>query len=240
MSEKKPLEGKVAVVTGAGRGIGAATARLLADKGARVALTSRTEVELVLLARSLDETGATVLPVKCDVTDETQVERLFREVRERLGPVDVLVNNAGNVLPKRLAEMDLASYRTTVDANLGSTFLCSRAALADMIPRKSGRIVNVASVSGVSGVSKFPGFTVYAAAKAAVIALTEALAQEVGESGVRVTCVSPGSVATRLLDDAAPGAKADMQPGDVARVIVWLASPEAQAVNGSNVVVWGK
>src|SRR5262249_114306 len=162
------------------------------------------------------------LPVKCDVTDETQVKRLFREVRERLGPVDVLVNNAGNVLPGPIADMSLETYRGNVDANLTSTFLCSREALADLAPPQTGPIVNVASVPGVSGVSKFPGFAAYAAAKAAVIAFTEALAAEVGASGVRVTCVSPGSVGTKLFATVAPQAKADMAPEDVARAIVWL------------------
>jgi NAD(P)-dependent dehydrogenase (short-subunit alcohol dehydrogenase family) len=236
----KPFAGQVAVVTGAGRGIGAATALLLAERGANVAIASRSEGELITVARGLADRQVVGLPIKCDVTDETQVKRLFREVRERLGPVDVLVNNAGNVLPGPIADMSLETYRGNVDANLTSAFLCSREALADMVPRKKGRIVNVASVSGVSGVSKFPGFAAYAAAKAAVIAFTEALAAEVGASGVRVTCVSPGSVDTKLLATVAPQAKADMAPDDVARAIVWLASPEAQAVNGSNLVVWGK
>jgi len=234
------MNGEVALVTGAGRGIGAATAIALAAKGASVALAARTEAELLKTAARIAQEGGTVLPVRADVSREDEVARLFREVKERLGPVTLLVNNAGTVVPERVVAMSLETWRANLDSNLLSTFLCSRAALEQMLPSKRGRIVNVASVSGVSNVPKFPGFVAYAAAKAGVISLTEALAAEVGAEGIRVICVSPGSVETALLARVAPGVKPDMQPEDVARLIVLLASGDAAPANGANVVAWGR
>lgn len=234
------LSGSVAVVTGAGRGIGAATAIELAALGARVVLTSRTETELAAIASRIAQNGGQALPVRADVTQERDVERLFREVRERFGAVTHLVNNAGTVIPGPLHEMSLEVWRTNVDTNLTSTFLCCREALKDMLPARRGKIVNVSSVSGVTNVPKFPGFVAYAAAKAGVIAFTEALAAETRPAGVRVLCVSPGSVDTALLASVAPDAKPAMSPGDMAKVIAFLASDEGSIANGSNLVVWGK
>ncbi|MBI3724792.1 SDR family oxidoreductase [bacterium] len=234
------LEGAVSVVTGSGRGIGAAVACELASLGARVALLARTTGEITEVAAQISFAGGTALPVSVDVTREEQVRLAFREVRERLGPVTHLVNNAGTVAAAPLADMTLAEWRENQDVNLTSTFLCSREALADMLPRGKGRIVNVASVSGVSNVSKFPGFVGYASAKAGVIAFTEALAAEVGEKGVRVLCVSPGAVETALLARVAPGFQAPLTPARVAKIVAFLCSEDAGAANGSNMVVWGK
>src|SRR4051794_8627637 len=148
----------VAIVTGAGRGIGAATAIELASRGMKVVLVSRTERELIETASVIARDGGAALPVVCDVAREDEVARLFREARARFGPVSLLVNNAGTAEAGELASMSLDTWRANIDTNLTSTFLCSRAALADMIPRGRGRIVNIASVSGVTNVPKFPGF----------------------------------------------------------------------------------
>ncbi len=239
--QERDLEGRVALVTGAGKGIGAAVAVQLASRGARVALAARTDGDLAKIAAFIAESGGEGLPVRCDVTDEAAVERLFREVRERLGPVDILVNNAGAALAAPFHEQPTDAWRRTLDVNLVSTLLCSRAALADMRPRGRGVIVNVASVSGVSGVEKLPGLAVYAAAKAGVIAFSEALAAEVRPQGVRVVCVSPGSVKTDGLAAVAPPEVVEqaMTPGRVAGVIAFLCTDTASAVTQANVVVWG-
>jgi 3-oxoacyl-[acyl-carrier protein] reductase len=234
------LEGAVAVVTGAGRGIGAATAIELAQRGVRVIPVSRSDGELIAVSKQISILGGEAFPVQADVTNEEQVSRLFREVRERFGAVTHLVNNAGTVAPANVASMSLATWKENLDTNLTSTFLCSRAALEQMLPRKQGRIVNVSSVSGVTNVPKFPGFVAYAAAKAGVLAFTEALAAEVGPSGVTVLAVSPGAVKTALLRRVAPEVKADMSPDDIARIVAFLCSPDAGAANGSNLIVWGK
>jgi 3-oxoacyl-[acyl-carrier protein] reductase len=234
------MKDEVALVTGAGRGIGAATAIELAARGARVALAARTESEVLATAARIAEAGGVALPLRADVTREEEVARLFREVKERLGPVTLLVNNAGTAVQDKVASMTLETWRTNLDANLTSTFLCSRAALAHMLPGRRGRIVNVSSVAGVVGVSKFPGFSAYAAAKAGMITFTEALAAEVGGEGVTVICVSPGAVETALLARVAPGVEADMRPEDVAKLIVLVASADASPANGANIVAWGR
>ncbi|MCO5165187.1 MAG: SDR family oxidoreductase [Planctomycetes bacterium] len=235
------LTGRVALVTGAGKGIGAATAVQLAAAGARVALAARTDGDLAKIAAFIHESGGEALPVRCDVTDEAAVDNLFREVGDRLGPVDVLVNNAGQALAGPFHEQATADWRRVLDANLVSTLLCARAALRDMRPRGRGVIVNVASVSGVAGVEKLPGLCVYAAAKAGVIAFSEALAAEARPHGVRVLCVSPGAVKTDGLRAVAPPELVEkaMTPGRVAGVIAFLCGDVASAVTGSNVVVWG-
>lgn len=237
----RDLEGRVAVVTGAGKGIGAAVAVQLASRGARVALAARTDADLARIAAFIAESGGEALPVRCDVTDAPSVERLFREARERLGPVDILVNNAGQALARAFHEQPPEEWRRLIDVNLVSTLLCSRAALDDMRARGKGVIVNVASVSGVAGVEKFPGLSVYAATKGAVIAFSEALAAEVRPHGVRVVCVSPGSVKTDGLAAVAPKEVVEqaMTPGRVAGVIAFLCTDAASAVTQANVVIWG-
>ncbi len=239
--EGRDLEGRVALVTGAGKGIGAAVAVQLAARGARVALAARTEGDLAKIAAFIAESGGDALPVRCDVTDEAAVARLFREAHERLGPVDILVNNAGQALAGPFHEQTTDDWRHLLDVNLVSTLLCSRAALEHMRPRGRGVIVNVASVSGVSGVEKLPGLSVYAAAKGAVIAFSEALAAEVRPLGIRVVCVSPGSVKTDGLAAVAPKEVVEqaMTPGRVAGVIAFLCTDTASAVTQANVVVWG-
>jgi NAD(P)-dependent dehydrogenase (short-subunit alcohol dehydrogenase family) len=230
---------RTAIVTGAGRGIGAAVAEELAARGDRVVLAARTLPELVGTASRISATGGVALPVRCDVTREDEVDKLFREARDRFGPVEVLVNNAGAVDPSPVASMSLEAWRATLDANLTSAFLCSRAALADMVAAKRGCIVNVSSVAGVSHIDKYPGFAAYASSKAAVIALTETLAAEVEEQGIRVLCVSPGSVETKMFAKVAPGVKAAMVPTEIARIVAFLASDDARAASGSNLVVRG-
>jgi NAD(P)-dependent dehydrogenase (short-subunit alcohol dehydrogenase family) len=231
---------EVALVTGGGRGIGAAAALELASRGARVVIVSRTERDLVATASEISQGGGAVLPIRGDVTREEDVARIFREAKERFGPVTLLVNNAGDVVPSELASMSLELWRKTLDVNVTSAFLCSREALKDMLPASRGKIINVSSVAGLTNVAKYPGFVGYASSKAALIAFTEALGAEVGPKGVQVLCVSPGSVETALLARVAPGVEAAMKPVDVARVIALLANPDSNAANGTNVVVWGR
>lgn len=227
-------------MTGAGRGIGAAAARLLAARGARVALAARTQAELEAAAGTIRAAGGEALPVPTDVARPDDVASLFDAVRARLGPVDLLVAAAGVVEAGPLAALEPPAWERLVGVNLTGVYLCARAALADMLPRGRGTIVPVASVGGVAGVPKLPGLVGYAATKAGVIGLTEALAAEVGPAGVRVVCVSPGSTRTDMLAAVAPDALGEaMAPEEVARVIALLASEEAAAVQGENVIVWG-
>lgn len=231
------MDSKIALITGAGRGIGAATARLLGSKGITVVCAARSENEINAVAAEIREAGGQALAIPCDVSQKESVEALFKKILESFGALDILINNAGTCEPCALVEMSDQVYHRVMDGNMTSTFLCSRAAVAHMLPRKTGQIINVASISGVRGSSKFPGFTAYAAAKAAVIVFTEALAAELKEAGIRVNAISPGSVDTKMLHDVAPGLEAGMSPEEVAESIAHLI--EARAINGSNLEIFG-
>ncbi|MFL5308661.1 MAG: SDR family NAD(P)-dependent oxidoreductase [Polyangia bacterium] len=215
------LDGKVAVVTGASRGIGQATARVLAEAGARVAGCAR------------HATGDTLA---CDVGNAADVDRFVADVLNRLGPPDVLVNNAGIAARSRLDETPIQTWDAVMDANLRGTFLVTRGFLPAMRARRAGRIINVASISGRQGTANL---TAYCAAKHGVVGLTRALAEEVRDEGIAVNAVCPGSVDTEMLRVGMPGAKPDMSPGDVANVIIYLAAYAPSALTGSCVDVFG-
>ncbi len=235
------LKGRCALITGGGRGVGAACARKLAREGARVVLAARSASELQAVAAELQSEGREVRWVAGDVSQEEDVAELFRVAREAFGPVEILVNNAGLLRCAPLVSMPLADWEATLAVNLTGAFLCARAALEQMLPLRRGVILNVASVSGVAGVDKFPGLVAYAASKGGLLAFSEALAAEVKGQGVRVAAISPGSVNTAMLASVAPeAAAAAMDPADVARVVAFLASDEAAAVHQANLLVWGR
>jgi NAD(P)-dependent dehydrogenase (short-subunit alcohol dehydrogenase family) len=220
--------GRVAIVTGASSGIGRATAELLASRGALVAA----------FARTATAAGLEMLAIDGDVSDPAAIERLFTETESRLGDCDILINCAGMIDPKILTEVTPEDWDRMFAVNVRGTYLASRRALPSMIAKRSGAIVNVASISGVPGPEKFPGWVSYCASKAAVIGLTEALAVEVKQYGIRVNSVSPGSVDTKMWAEASGGAPAAMTADEVAEVICFLASNRARAVNGQDVHVY--
>lgn len=215
------LTGKVAIVTGASSGIGRKTAELFEKNGARV----------VTFARSAGT-------VTGDIADPEAVERLFAVTEERFGPCDVLVNCAGMIDPAPLVETDLEQWRRMFAVNVDGIYLTCRRALPSMLARGAGAIVNVASISGVVGPEKFPGWVSYCASKGAVISLTEALAVEVKDRGVRVNAVSPGSVDTKMWEEASGGAPASMTAEEIAETILFLASDRSRPMNGQNLNVY--
>jgi 3-oxoacyl-[acyl-carrier protein] reductase len=217
------LDGKVAVVTGASRGIGRAVADGLRAAGARVAGCA---------LHADDAAGVDA----CDVRRPEDVARFARAVEGRLGAPDFLINNAGIVVRARLDEISVEDWDAVVDANLKGTFLVTRAFLPGMRARRSGRIVNVASISGRQGTA---GLSAYCAAKHGVVGLTRALAEEVRADGIPVNAVCPGSVATDMLRVGMPGAEAKMSPEDVASVVLYLLGTAPSAMTGSCVDVFG-
>jgi NAD(P)-dependent dehydrogenase (short-subunit alcohol dehydrogenase family) len=226
------FDGRVAIVTGASSGIGRRTAELLASRGARVAIMARSAEKLRAIG------GETMLAVPGDVADLADVERLFSLTESRLGKCDVLVNNAGMIDPAPLIDTTHDQWQRMFAVNVDAVFLACRRALPSMLERRRGAIVNVASISGVPGPEKFPGWVSYCASKGAVISLTEALAVEVRSRGVRVNCVSPGSVDTPMWAQASGGAPAAMTAEEVAETILFLASDRSRPMNGQNLHVY--
>ncbi|HEX9051500.1 MAG TPA: SDR family oxidoreductase [Anaeromyxobacter sp.] len=219
-----------AIVTGGGRGIGAAIARALTARGLRVTVFARTAAELERVVAD----GGAALAVAGDVRREEDVARLVATHEARLGPVDVLVNDAG-VVARGLAEaLSPAAFREVLDVNLVGPFLCARAVIPGMKARRCGRIVNVASVSATIGTV---GGSAYNASKAGVLGLTRCLAEELREHGVQCVAVSPGSTDTEMLKQTP--FEPEMTPEDVARVVVFAALDAPAAITGSNVEVHG-
>jgi NAD(P)-dependent dehydrogenase (short-subunit alcohol dehydrogenase family) len=226
---------RVAVVTGASSGIGRRAAELLAERGARVAIFARSAEKLSSIAASH---APGMFAVTGDAAEPADVDLLFEQTEARLGPCDILVNCAGMIDPGPVVDTDVTRWDRMFAVNVRSAFLSSRRALPRMIERRSGVIVNVASISGVPGPEKFPGFASYNASKAAVIAFTEALAVEVKQHGVRVNCVSFGSVDTPMWAAASGGAPAEMTADEAAESSLFLASPQSRPMNGQNLHVY--
>lgn len=216
------MAGKVAVVTGATRGIGQAVAVAFTHAGARVAGCARNPPDDAIF--------------RCDVGQPDDVTRFADDVLRRLGPPDVLVNNAGIVARGRLDELPVATWDAVVDANLKGTYLVTRAFLPAMRAARRGRIINLASISGRQGTAQL---TAYCAAKHGVIGLTRALAEELRDDAIAVNAVCPGSVDTEMLRAGLPGAEPDMSPQDVAGVVVYLATGAPAALTGACIDVFG-
>jgi NAD(P)-dependent dehydrogenase (short-subunit alcohol dehydrogenase family) len=221
---------RTAVVTGGGRGIGAAVARALAARGLQVTVFARTARQLEEVVRA----GGAALAVAGDVRREEDVRRL-REVHERaLGPVDVLVNGAGILVRGPAEDLSAEAFRSVLEVNLLGPFLCAREVIPGMKARRRGRIVNVASISGTLGT---PLASPYNASKWGLIGLTKCLAEELRASGVQCLSVSPGSVDTEMLAQT-PFPPA-MTPDEVARVVAFAALDAPDAMTGSNLEVFG-
>jgi meso-butanediol dehydrogenase/(S,S)-butanediol dehydrogenase/diacetyl reductase len=226
---------RVAIVTGASSGIGASVALMLAARGAHVGVLARSAERLAQLAARMPER---ILTIAGDVADLADVERLFSAVESRFGHCDVLVNNAGMIDTGLMVDTTLEQWRRMFAVNVEGTFLTCRRALPSMLDRGAGAIVNVASISGVPGPEKFPGWVSYCASKGALISMTEALAVEVKDRGVRVNAVSPGSVDTPMWAEASGGAPAAMTADEVAETILFLASDRSRPMNGQNLHVY--
>jgi len=252
----RPLEGRHAVVTGAGRGIGAAVARVLAASGARLTLLGRTQHLLEETAESLGPGSEAHIAV-CDVTSEPQVAAALTAARGAMGPVHILVNNAGQASSAPLQKTSADLWDSMLAVNLTGPFLCSRAALPDMIGERYGRIVNVASTAGLIG---YAYVTAYCAAKHGLIGFTRALALEVATKGITVNAVCPGYTDTDMLRATVDNIKSKtgrseadaiatltslnpqgrlIEADEVARTVAWLCDPGTESVTGQSIVIAG-
>jgi NAD(P)-dependent dehydrogenase (short-subunit alcohol dehydrogenase family) len=228
------LADRLVVVTGASRGIGAATAAAVAAAGAHVVLAARNGQALDVVAGRIKKLGGQATPVPTDVSDEAAVERLFAKV-DATGQLAALVCAAGLLTPAPFPKTTSVVWNETIGVNLTGTFLCCRAAFTAMATAGEGRIVNIASLSGVYATEKFPGLAAYNVSKYGVIGLTEAIAVEGKEHGISAICLSPGAVDTQMLRQANPALRPGLTPDDVADLIVALLDSPLSAVSGANI-----
>jgi 3-oxoacyl-[acyl-carrier protein] reductase len=245
MTPSTTLEGKVALVTGASRGIGRAIAESLAAAGATTVVNyARSAEAAAAVVDRIEAAGGRAWAHGADVAEEEQVEAMVKAVLEREGRLDVLVNNAGITRDGLLMRMKTADWRSVIDLNLTGVFLCTRAVSRPMLKARSGRIVNITSVVGLMG---NPGQANYSAAKAGVIGLTRSTAAEFASRGITVNAVAPGFIATEMTKDldtakilaAIPLGRLG-EPEDVAGVVRFLAAdPAAAYITGQVIAVDG-
>jgi NAD(P)-dependent dehydrogenase (short-subunit alcohol dehydrogenase family) len=257
MSGSGLLQDRHALVTGGGRGIGASIVRSLAAQGAKVSMLGRTAATLEALASELNSTGAQTFCATADVALRESLAAAFAAARIRFGPIDILINNAGQAISSPITKRDDALWDRLLAINLSGTYFGIQAALPDMLQGGFGRIVNIASTAGLTG---YPYVAAYCAAKHGVIGLTRAVAREVATRNITVNAVCPGYTDTDLVREAASkisavtGRKPEealqamtksnpqgrlIRPDEVANAVAWLCLPGSESVTGQSILVAG-
>jgi 3-oxoacyl-[acyl-carrier protein] reductase len=250
MNNYLDLSNKVALVTGASSGIGAASAKALASLGANVAFTYHHNQEGAEKVRdAIAQTGRKAFAIHADVRDADQIRAMITQINEALGPIDILVNNAGSLVARKVnVEMSDELWNDVINLNLTSAMVCTRTVAPSMIERKSGAIINVVSIAAHNGGG--PGAGAYSAAKAGLIALTKSQAKELAPHGVRVNAISPGTIDTPFHEvfstpEMIKSTIATIPlgrigtPEDCAKVVAFLASEAASFVVGETIEVNG-
>lgn len=217
----RSLKGKVAFVTGAGRGIGKAVAIALANEGVNIGLLARTEADLEEVEREVKSLGVKAAYAAVDISSQEEVDQAIKKLTDMLGPADILINNAGIGRFATLLEMDPQEWKRIIDVNLMGPYYVTRAVLPQLIEKNGGDIINISSTNGLNGAATS---SAYSASKFGLIGLTESLAQEVRRNNIRVTALTPSTVATELAIKtnliAENNNEKYMQPEDIAEVIV--------------------
>lgn len=241
------LDGRVAIVTGSGQGIGHGVALCLARAGAHVVITDRVQERIAPAVADVEALGVQALGVQANVAHADQVDRLVQATLSRFGTIDILVNNAGTAVMKPLVEQTEADWDLVLDVNLKGVFLCCHRVAPEMIKQKRGAIVNIASIAAFH-------FTLphvpYAASKAGVVALTRDLAYEVGRFGLRVNAIAPGPIVTPLMSSGLSAEQKDAyargvplgrlgKPEDIGEAVAFLVSDAASFITGATLPVSG-
>lgn len=241
------LEGKVALVTGASRGIGREIALELAREGVSVAVNyAGSEAKALEVVDEIKAMGQDAFAIQADVSNSESVNEMVKETIERFGKLDILVNNAGITKDNLLMRMKESEWDDVININLKGVFLCTKAVTRQMMKQRSGRIINISSIVGVSG---NPGQANYVAAKSGVIGLTKTSAKELSSRGITVNAVAPGFITTDMTDKLNEDVKTEMlkqiplarfgEPKDIARTVVFLASEDSAYMTGQTLHVDG-
>ena len=241
------LSGKVALVTGASRGIGAVVASRLAQAGAKVGVNFHASSELAtLVVDKINKSGGEAFLVGGDVSQEDKAEAVIKQLVEHFGSIDILVNNAGINIDRLLIRMKTEDFDSVMNVNLRGAFLCTRFAMTHMIRQRSGRVINMSSVVGLSG---NPGQANYAAAKAGLVGLTKAVAREVASRNVTVNALAPGYIVTSMVEEIPEDKQSQIlaripmgrfgTPEDVAEAVVFLSSDGASYITGQVLTIDG-
>jgi 3-oxoacyl-[acyl-carrier protein] reductase len=242
-----PLTGRIALVTGSSQGIGKATALRLAQSGSDIVINYRNKPSAAEEVKaSIEEMGRRCITIQADVSQEEDVTRLFTVANESLGPITILVNNAGTTRDKLILQMSLADFEYVVDTNLRSTFLCTKAALRGMMKARWGRIVNISSPAALLGSA---GQANYAASKAAILAFTLSTAREMASRNITANAIAPGFIPTELTSTLTEQQRQYIltntpfgrfgEPEEIAATINFFCSPDAAYITGQILCVDG-
>lgn len=240
------LKGKVAVVTGSGRGLGKEIAVKLANAGADIVVSDIDLATAQATATEIAELGVKTYAAKANVADTADVEAFFKDIYEKMGKIDILVNNAGITKDSLLVKMGEDAWDAVIAVNLKGVFNCTKAIARNLMKQRSGKIINIASVSGIMGNA---GQANYAASKAGVIGLTKTTARELAPRGINVNAVAPGFIETAMTDKLSESVKEAVnkqipfgsmgKPNDIANAVLFLSSDMANYVTGQVLVVDG-